>query len=187
MRLPGSDRGARLRLLLLPAFAVFLFTVVARGPGPEETARLLPLGGAVQVGQELLGVAGDGLSVLRGQLCATGEDGRARIEASGGSADLEPGTWLWLEDAEGPRLRLGGGELVARGLATLTSPAGIVEVHGGAARVRLAGGGLEVEALQGEATVANSRGTRTVPSGGRLHLKAPPRGRDAARSRFLPR
>jgi hypothetical protein len=165
MRLPGGDRGARLRLLVLPALAIFLFTGLARGPREASTAVLEPMAGAVFLGKEQLGSTDRTWDVVPGQQCSTGDEGRARLGLGPSFVELGPRTRLWLEDVDAARIRLGTGSLRVGGSATLTSRAGVVEVREGLATVRLGPEGLTVVALEGEAVVADSHGERRALPG----------------------
>lgn len=171
-----NPRNARLRLLLLPAFFIVLMVEVSRGPRAAAGAVLTASSGRVVLGDLLLGTVGEPRAVLRGDLCATGDDGAAVLALGETEVELGPATWLWLEDAPSARLRLGGGSVRVRGAATLTSARGVVETSGGLASITLDGVGLGVSASEGSVLVVDSQGERVVSAGPRTS----PAGRRAA-------
>lgn len=153
---PARGRAARLRTLLYPAFLCFLMIQLLGGrPGRE--------GFEVEV---LSGVVHARGRPVRGELCATGPDGRARLTVGGNEARLGPETRLLLERPSPPRVRLIRGSLELEGSWRVASTHGVIELEDGRARVHLGPDGLGATNLDGRVRRVDHRGETVVAPGG---------------------
>jgi hypothetical protein len=162
----GTPRGraARLRTLLYPAFFSFLMIQLGvmggADDGPELTLQVL--GGTVHAAEVL----------ERGGLCATGPDGRARLEAGeDGAAELAPETRVLVERLDPPRLRLLNGDLELEGSWLVTSALGVIEVKQGRASVTLGDHGLVVSDAEGDVRYVGALGEVELLPGQPLHVE----------------
>ncbi len=156
-------RAARLRTLLYPAFFCYLIVQFAGG-GPKE--RVLEV-------EVLEGTVHAGPSLGRGEICATGSDGRACLQTEDGLARLEPDTRLLVERVSPPRLRLLTGRIELEGSWQVATTLGVVEVTEGLATMNLDGGGLECVGVRGDVLLIDSRGERSLTPGRTTAILAP--------------
>jgi len=161
-----TRRRAHLRLIALPTLAVVLMTVI-HPLGGARRARLEVLAGEVELDARTLAGAGDPVYLARGDQCATGVGGRARIACRVGEVELGEATRVLVEDEAQGRFRLDAGALRVAGDCTVTSRFGLVEVRAGRAELRVLPEGLELASLAGRVTAVDSLGERPVPPGER--------------------
>jgi hypothetical protein len=167
---PGRRvRRARLRLLLLPALAIFLMAVIYPG-SRRSVSQLEALSGRVELAYRSL-VPDDGsFTVRRGDWFETGPDARARLTLGPADIEVEPSSRVLIEDRASGRVRLIAGTLSLRGDGIVTADAGVVQVQAGEGRVSARPDGLEVAAASGTVLAAHSGGEETVPPGERTRL-----------------
>lgn len=161
----GGVRGARLRLLLVPAAAVVLMTQLARGPRMAGEVRAQALSGAVWLEAQDLATDAAPRAVLLGEGCATGSTGRARLASGTSSVELAPDASAWLEARVPARFRLGAGSFTLRGDLTATTHWGVLECERVDALVHVGARGMDLEVREGELRWIDSRGTRTLAAG----------------------
>ncbi len=162
-------RRARRRLLLMPALAILLMAVIYP-MSRRSSARLEALEGEVELSYRTLTADEQGASLKRGDWISTGPDVRARLTVGDAEVEIEPGSRVLLEDANQGRLRLIAGALGVSGDCVVTSDLGVVQVEGGAGRIRMLPRGLEVQNLKGSLVTANSGGEEVVRPGERTLL-----------------
>ncbi|HVS18939.1 MAG TPA: hypothetical protein VMT18_10095, partial [Planctomycetota bacterium] len=158
----GGARGARLRLLLVPAFAIVLMTQVARGPRLTSEVRAQALAGAVWLDADDLATGSEPRTVRLGEGCSTGSDGRARLGSRAASVELAPDARAWLEAHAPARFRLGEGRFTLHGDLTATSRWGVLECEGAVAVVRVAPDRLVLEVSAGTVRCFDHRGERRL-------------------------
>ena len=158
------QRGWRLRLLLLPAFAMVLMAVI-HPLGRARRASLSILAGEVQLTANRYGTEDPPVPLVRGDQCSTGSRARARVVGAEGSVELDQETFLVVEDEMGLRLRLESGAVAVEGSAEITSRFGVVEVEKGRALLRTLADGLELQAERGRVIATNGEGARQVLPG----------------------
>ena len=166
----GGVRGARLRLLLVPALAIVLMTEIARGPRFAGEVRAEALAGSVWVDAADLPAEVEPRSLRPGEGCATGGDGRARLGSSAASVELAPHAQAWLEAHQPARFRLGPGEFLLSGDLTATTRWGVLECAGARVEVRVERDGFELEVLEGRVRCIDHRGERVLARGARARL-----------------
>ena len=169
--LPRSKRRAHLRLVAVPTLAVVLMAVIFPLSSGRH-ASLEVLAGEVRLTSNTYGVSDPPVPLVRGDQASTDPDARALIDGARSKLELGGSTHLVVEDEQGGRFRIDGGQVTVDGRCTLTTRYGIVEVDG-RARVSLVEGGVELEALDGELLATNSQGLRRVPAGARATLGHP--------------
>jgi hypothetical protein len=149
-------RSALLRILLLPALAVFALTRVGPGLRPARAAEVRRLSPGVLV---------DG-GELESPTAVVGKSARVETRASGvallacarAMVRIEPSTRLWIEDGSRSRIRIHQGSLGIAGSGTVTSELGVVLVEEGRAKIRLSGAELVVTAEAGQVRLLDGRG-----------------------------
>ncbi len=159
-----TGRLARLRTLIYPALFCVLAFSLANPVRFEPLARLEILGGPVHASEAALASApptGEATLAL-GELCATGNGGRARIHIGASNLELLGHTAVLLESCRRPRVRLVAGSVIAEGSWQVTSAAGVVRIEQGRARVSLEGGELACESLGGVVTRIDARGREVL-------------------------
>jgi len=167
----GGPRGARLRLLLVPAAAIVLMTQLARGPRLSGEVRAQALSGSVWLEAQGLAASAAPRAVFLGEGCSTGSDGRARLESGSASVELAPHASAWLEARLPARFRLGAGNFTLHGDLTATTHWGVLECERGHAQVHLGPDGLDVQVREGVLRWIDSRGTRTLSAGDRASTR----------------
>lgn len=167
---PVGLRGARLRLLILPALAILLMTSFSRRPVSAGDVRAEALVGAVWLDRLGLEPGAAPRAMLRGESCTTGTDGKARLGSNAASVELEPGAQAWLESHAPARFRLGAGHFTLSGELTATTRWGLVECEAATLRVRVEPDALELEVVAGSVRCFDRRGARVLTAGERLQL-----------------
>jgi len=151
----------RLRLVLVPAVMIVLFSQLGVLRRPSSVEALALASGVVAAGADL--AEGSSVELSAGGVCASGS-GRARLATKRGSASLEPRTLVVVEDPGRLRLRLERGTLALEGELVVTTPFGIATCDG-AGRLTLAGGSLEASCEAGSLTLVDAAGERTLAAG----------------------
>lgn len=170
-------RGARLRLLVLPALAIFLVTMLSRPPGRVHAVHAQALGGSVWLSGTSLSVDGAPRALLRGEGCATGADGTARLGSPQAAVELQGSAQAWLESHAPERFRLGAGRFTLRGDLTATTRWGVIECRNALVRALVLPDAVELELLEGRARCTDRSGERELARGERLRLESSgPRG-----------
>ncbi|MDA1264300.1 MAG: hypothetical protein O2816_04390 [Planctomycetota bacterium] len=159
-------RSARIRTLLYPAFFAYLMVQIVGFGGPKQA------GLAVEV---LRGTVHASEPMESGELCATGDDGWAKLFTDDAEARLEPDTRLFLESTDPLRLRLVQGVLELEGTWQITTVHGFVELVEGRARLDLQGNSLACGCERGELRFSDARGQSIVEAGSRARFGAGPR------------
>jgi hypothetical protein len=174
----GTDRGRRahLRLLLLPALALFLASVIWPMAG-RNLPGLEVLAGQVDLDGRVLAPADGRTAVHRGNWCATSRGSRALLTLGDTAVELAPDSRVLVEDDREGRLRLDAGELRVRGDCLVTSGWGVVLAEGAEGLLRAGPEGLEIEAISGTLTASDSRGEVTLGAGERGRLAVRPDSR----------
>jgi hypothetical protein len=164
-------RGARLRLLLLPALAIFLVTMLSRPPGSAHAVHAQALGGSVWLSGTSLAVDGAPRALLRGEGCATGADGAARLGSPQAGVELQGAAQAWLESHAPARFRLGAGRFTLRGDLTATTRWGVIECSDALVRALVLPDAVEFELLEGRARCIDRSGERELGRGERMRLE----------------
>ncbi len=157
----ASPRGrrARIRTLLYPALLGYLMIQLGALNLRERGLELTDSAGTVHAAE----------LVHQGEPVVTGPDGRARLDAKGGSVELARETRLWVERVHPGRLRLVWGSVELEGAWRLVSTLGAAELSADArARISLGPSGLECECLGGELTLSTSTSERRLSAGERM-------------------
>jgi hypothetical protein len=160
---------ARQRLILLPALAIVLMTVIYP-LSRRSVARLEVLAGEVQLSYRTLGADESGIAVRRGDWFSTGEGTRARLTLGKAEFEVGPSSRVLVEDGSSGRARLEDGELSVNGDGLVTSSFGVVRFEDAEGIVRAVAGGFEVEGRVGSLVVMHSGGEETVGPGERTLL-----------------
>ena len=166
-RLPRTRRNAHLRLILMPAFAVFLMMVIfprAQAWGPQRV-HLTEAEGLVRVSGLLVDEPVESRELSRGDWCAVGPEGRARLELGDTHIELAAGTLLLIEDSAQLRLRIDAGRIDIQGTCVVTAEEGVVEASGGSGHVAMRPEGLEVHTREGAWTAFTSRAEHALAAG----------------------
>jgi hypothetical protein len=172
---PGPDRRVlrRRRLALTFLASCVLIAFVARMDGDwdfDPLVRVERLEGDVWAAGELLGPERGTVPLHRSDLVTTDVGSRARLDAKGLRVELEPRSAVLVVSSAAARLRLEEGAASIDGEGTLETPLGLVEVHGGRARLVLGPDGLDVLADGPGVFVRDARGRRAIqptrPDGG---------------------
>lgn len=156
--LSSRRRNAHLRLMLMPAFAIFIMLGVypaTRSWGPPRVA-LTVTDGAVIVSGESVAAGEEPRTLQRGDWCALDVGGAGELVLKDTRLGLEPGTRVLIEDSFDLRVRLDGGRLAVEGPCLVTTTAGVVEVPGGSGWIALVDGGLRVHSDTGAWGASNS-------------------------------
>ena len=151
-------RNAHLRLMLMPAFAVFIMLGVypaTRSWGPPRVA-LTVTEGAVIVSGESVAAGEEPRTLQRGDWCVLDAGGAGELVLKDTRLGLEPGTRVLIEDSFDLRVRLHGGRLAIAGPCVVTTTEGVVEVPGGSGWIALVDGGLRVHSDTGAWGASNS-------------------------------
>jgi hypothetical protein len=164
-------RGARLRLLVLPALAIFLVTMLSRPPGSARAVRAQALGGAVWLSGTSLAAHGAPRALLPGEGCVTGEDGAARLGSALAGVELEGSAQAWLESHEPARFRLGPGRFRLHGDLLATTRWGVIECSDAAVLAHVQPDAVEFELLEGRARCFDRTGERVLARGERLRMR----------------
>ena len=101
----------------------------------------------------------------RSDVLATGPGGRLEVRLGELELVLGAETEVLVESSHAKRLRLLGGEYVARGSATLQCEAGVLRLEDAAVRVRVAHGAVELDVESGAADWTSAGGSVEVPAG----------------------
>ena len=171
----GGDKGRRahLRLLLLPALALFLASVIW-----PMASRNLPglevLAGQVELDGRVLSPVDGRTTIHRGNWCSTSPSSRALLTLGDTAVELAPDSSLLVEDDAEGRLRLDTGELRVSGDCLVTTGWGVVLVEDAEGLLRAGPDGLEIETISGTLTASDSHGEVTLSAGerGRLAVRA---------------
>jgi hypothetical protein len=163
--MPGNRSGRNLRILLLPALAIFAMLHFQSIFGAPPRVDLSIIAGPVAIPDVVLEEPGTVLPMARGDWCATARGASARLAVGQTEVHLGGLTRVMLEDTRPLRLRFGHGTLVLSGPATVTSPVGVIEVVEGRARLTYEDAVLSAECLSGRLNGWNSKGGREISAG----------------------
>jgi hypothetical protein len=172
-RARGSrQRSARLRILLVPAFFIFLLVQLPALSREPAGARLFVLAGRVHAAGKLLEPRPEPVLLAPGEACALEPGARARLELASVRCELAGEARVWIEALEGARLRLWAGEMELEGRGTVVTAAALAQLDSGGARLRAGPEALEAECLAGELKLVSSLGTCELAPGqsGRIAL-----------------
>lgn len=167
----GRLRSARLRLLIMPALAIFLVTSLSRPPGSVLTVRAQTLQGSVWLAGTSLPADTGPRALLRGEGCATGADGAAHLGSKTASVELEPLAQAWLESHSPARFRLGTGRFKLQGDLTATTRWGVLECQGATVHAHVLSDAVELRVLDGRVRCTDRSGERTLAGGERVVLR----------------
>ena len=167
-----SPLGPRLRMLLLPAFFVFLMMQTTSGSLAKVKPALTTLRGEVRVDDLPVPPERPRRELRAGDFCRTGDASGARLFMGHTSVRMFEHTGLWIESTSPVRLRLEVGEVETSGAATLTSRLGLIELDGASARVSSRAGRLRVLSHGDGVRVVDSRGVRELGLGDEVELGA---------------
>ena len=158
-------RQTRLRLVLIPAFVIFLLTQSDR-LRQRAGWRLEALDGAVVAAEESVPVTATSRRLITGETCSTGPDGSAVLRFGDTRLVLGPATDLVLGVQASRSIRILGGRLVVGGNCRIQTALALIDVDDEAsARIEYAERGLVVECLAGPVRVQDVTGTRTLAPG----------------------
>lgn len=164
----AAPRQTRLRLVLIPAFAIFLMTQSDRLRS-QSGWRVEALDGVVVAEGERVAPTETSERMVAGEVCSTGSTGGAVLRFGDTLLVLGPDTELVVGSSVDRSVRLSAGRVVAGGPCSLETPLAWIDVDDGAsARVEVAGGGLAVECLSGAVAVQDVTGTHELAPGERL-------------------
>lgn len=169
---PRDPRGARLRMLLLPAFFMFLMVQTTSGSLARTGPALIALRGDVRVDDLAVPPDRPRRELRPGDFCFTGEGAGARLFLEGTSVRLRERTGVWIESTSPVRLRLQAGALELSGTATVTSRAGLLELERSDAVASVSDGRLAVLSHGDGVRVVDSRGVRELDAGSSVELGA---------------
>jgi len=160
-----APRKTRLRLVLIPAFAIFLMTQSDRLRS-QAGWRVEALEGPVVAEGESVPATESSRRLTIGETCSTGERGRAVLRLGDTRLVLGPRTDLVLGSESERSVRFAGGELTVGGPCRLQAALALVDVgRGSSARVASTDPGLRIECLTGSLRVQDVTGTRSLVVG----------------------
>ncbi len=162
---PNQRRRRNLRILFLPALAIFAIVQFQNAFGAAPRADLAVISGPVAMPEMLIEQPGTVLPMERGDWCATAPGASARLVVGRSEVHLGSLTRVMLEDTRPLRLRFGQGTLVLNGPATVTSSVGVIEVAEGRARLTFENAILNAECLSGRLAGWNTEGGREFVAG----------------------
>ena len=174
-----SGRQFRLRLLLMPAFVIFLLTRIGSLGAPAARVELVAARGVVKVDDVERLDLDEPYLILPGRWLVTAQFAKARVEA--GVCDLEFGsdTTCLVESARPVRLRIERGRVDVDGSVTIITVLGLLEVTAGAGRITLDSRGLHMEPQTGVWNFMNKNGEQILALGREVTI-APPAGVSAS-------
>lgn len=155
----------RLRLVLMPAFFIYLMIQITGLGPPPARVDLVASEGPVTLDGRDVGGREDEILVLPGRWVGTGPYAKALLDARSASVELAAETELLLESARPVRLRLRRGGVQVEGDLTVVTVLGLVEVAEGRGHLYFGDGGLQVEPEVGTWKLFDKRGERTFPLG----------------------
>ncbi len=169
----GKRRWFGLRLALIPAFLVVLFTGLDRfgGGGSALVLREVEAEGPLEVAGVIL-FPETQVELEPGQACRTGAGGAGRLQLATAELALDGETDLVLESLRPGRIRLERGRLGVEGELVVSTHFGILEFDDAQAVLTLRGGVLELELARGTALVTSAAGERELGAGERLRFDA---------------
>jgi len=160
--------ASRTRIVLLSAFAVFLFAWVGRntgGPLGVHAAFTPGSGGASFAGARMFEGTSAPVPVTPGDVVGSRDGVGATLALGGGRVELGPGARAAVASLMPPRARLLGGTARIEGELRVVTAHGVLDVEGGACSVRLDEGGLRVSVESGAARLTTADGVRELGAG----------------------
>jgi hypothetical protein len=155
----------RLRLILMPAFFIYLMIQITGFGPPPARVDLVKSDGQVSLQGREVGGREHELLVLPGRWVTTGLYSKAWLDARTAKVRMSGETELLLESARPVRLRLRRGGLEVEGDITLVTALGLLEISEGRGHVFLGDGGLRLDPVAGSWKLFDRRGERSFPMG----------------------
>jgi hypothetical protein len=158
-------RRFRLRMVLLPAFFIYLMTQIAGLGPPPARVELVAHSGHVTIDGRTVEPGAEAALVLPGRWVISAQGAQARLDGRTCVAQLEAETELLLESAKPVRFRLRRGGLQVDGDMICVTVLGLVEVTQGKGSLFLGDTGLRVEPESGTWKLFDRHGERSFPAG----------------------
>ena len=164
-RYVAAPRQTRLRLILIPAFAIFLMTQSDRLRS-RAGWRLEALEGAVIAADDPVVVTETSRRLISGESCSTGPGGRAVLRFGDSRLVLGPETEVVLGVESSRSIRFVGGNLTVGGPCRVQSALGLIDLaEDSSGRIEYTQAGFAVECLTGSVDVQDATGSSTLAPG----------------------
>lgn len=170
---PKKFRNWRLRMILMPAFFIWLMTQIAGLGQPPAKVEIVSHIGAVEVSGRPVEEDKQPVLVLPGRWILTSSFSKAQLDARACQVRLADRTEVLVESARPVRFRLRVGRMDVEGDLVVVCVLGIVRITQGRGRLTLDDRGLTLEAESGEWSFFDDSGERRAPLG--EPLLVPPR------------
>ena len=166
-RYVAAPRQTRLRLILIPAFAIFLMTQSDRLRS-RAGWRLEALDGLVIAADDPVVATETSRRLISGESCSTGPGGRAVLRFGDSRLVLGPETEVVLGVEAARSIRFVGGRLIVGGPCRVQSALALIDlVEGSSGRLAYTRDGFTVECLTGNVQMQDVTGVRTLAAGER--------------------
>ncbi len=170
---PKKARNWRLRMILMPAFFIWLMTQIAGFGQPPAKVEVVSHLGAVEISGRPVQEDKQPQLVLPGRWVLTGPFSKAEIDARECLVQLADRTEALVESARPVRFRLRVGRMKVEGDLVIVCVLGLVRIEEGRGRVTLDERGLTIEAESGSWTFFDDGGERRVAPGRELLVPPP--------------
>lgn len=155
----------RLRLILMPAFFIYLVTQITQLGPPPARVELIGTEGTVHLHGKPIESEVDRLLILPGRWISTMPLAKATLDGRECLFSLGSETEVLLEAARPVRVRVKRGYVKFDGDAVVVTAMGMLDIKAGKGSLHLSDAGLRLEPESGEWTFVDRRGKRTVPNG----------------------
>jgi len=164
-------RFFRLRIVLIPAFFIYLMTQIAGVGPPPARIEIISTRGKVTIDQRPVEEGAGPALVLPGRWILSSRFADATVDGRTCELRLGSETDLLVESAAPPRFRFRSGDLQVDGTTTLVTVLGMIEISEGRGHLRLDDHGLLIEPESGSWSVFDRYGETKLEKGHAVTLR----------------